>query len=80
MKHVISLGLMTLQIAALAKVGEDSLCETISKVQTMVAYNLDIPTKRVTELFQVVLKDLKQFDCLSEEAKEMISQMKSAEA
>tara|TARA_Y100000310_G_scaffold85384_1_gene82237 strand:- start:229 stop:501 length:273 start_codon:yes stop_codon:yes gene_type:complete len=69
MKHVITLGLMTLKIGALAakadKIDNDvDLCDVVTKSQSMIAYNLGIPMDRVTELFRIVLSE---FDSLSPE-------------
>ena len=79
MKHVIALGLMTLQVGAQANLDE-SLAETVSKVQTMVAFDLNIPMHRVAELFKIVFEELGQFSSLPEEARDLISTMRTAKA
>ena len=78
MKHVIALGLMTLQIGAAAmKAGEISedndLCDAVTKAQTMIAVDLDISTSRVAELFEIVLNDL---DILTQETENAIIDMR----
>ena len=74
MKHVITLSLITLRLGAMADATND-LPNTISKLQTMIAIDLNIPIWRVGELFEVVLKDLKHFDEISEEARDLVSRM-----
>jgi hypothetical protein len=78
MQHVITLGLMTLHLGAKANV-DDNLADIISKLQTMIAHDLNIPLIRVAELFEVVLGNLKHFDNI-EEVREVVSQMRNAEA
>ena len=83
MKHVISLSLMTLHIAALADLNDKNskgIIDTISKAEAMIASELDIPMKRVGELFQIVIDDLSSFEDLSEEVEKIISQMEGARA
>ena len=78
MQHVITLGLMSLHLGAMANV-DDNLADIISKLQTMIAHDLNIPMIRVAELFEVVLGNLKHFDNI-EEVREVVSQMRNAEA
>jgi|TARA_Y100000034_G_C6691617_1_gene304545 hypothetical protein len=79
MKHVITLGFMTLHLGAMSDAGE-GLCEAISQTQIMIAHNLDIPLERVAELFKIVIKDLHEFGCLPEEVRDLISKMEGAKA
>ena len=79
MQHVITLSLMTLHLGAMSD-ADESLPNAISKLQIMIANELNIPIWRVAELFEVVIKDLKHFDDVSEEVRELVSQMRSAEA
>jgi hypothetical protein len=78
MKNVITLGLMALHLGAMADV-DTNFVDLISKVQTLIANDLNIPMIRVAELFEVVLADLKHFDNM-EEVRDLVSKMRTAEA
>ena len=79
MKHVITLSLMTLHLGAMSD-ADESLPNAISKLQTMVANELNIPIRRVAELFVIVIKDLEHFSSVSQKVRDLVSQMRSAEA
>ena len=70
---------MTLHLGAMSD-ADESLPDAISKLQTMVANELNIPIRRVAELFVIVIKDLEHFNSVSQKVRDLVSQMRSAEA
>jgi hypothetical protein len=85
MKHVITMGLMLLQVAAAAwKAGElddeHEIVESVSKIEAMIAKDLNLPLKRVGELYRIVLSDLNEFSNLPPEIQEVLSTMETGQA